>query len=122
MNVQSFAAEWIAAWNARDLERILSHYAPEIELVSPLAARLVPESGGTIRGFEALRSYWTRGLAQSPDLHFELVSALESVSGCTPRLPQPPAPARLRDALLRRDGEGDPRERVVLDPSAGSRR
>lgn len=83
MNVQSFAAEWIAAWNARDLERILSHYDLEIELVSPLAKRLVPGSGGTIRGLEALRSYWSRGLALNPDLHFELVDALESVSGCT---------------------------------------
>jgi hypothetical protein len=83
VNIPSFAVEWIAAWNARDLERILSHYASEIEFISPLAARLVPESGGTIRGLEALRSYWSRGIAQSPDLHFELVDALESVSGCT---------------------------------------
>jgi len=28
----SHAQEWIAAWNAHDLERILAHYADDVEL------------------------------------------------------------------------------------------
>ena len=31
-----FAQEWVAAWNSRDLERILSHYADDVEVTSPL--------------------------------------------------------------------------------------
>ncbi len=32
---ESFAAEWIAAWNARDLLRVLSHYTDDFEMSSP---------------------------------------------------------------------------------------
>jgi ketosteroid isomerase-like protein len=38
---QAFADEWIAAWNSHDLERVLSHYAPEIVFLSPIAQKLV---------------------------------------------------------------------------------
>ena len=37
---RQFAREWVDAWNAHDLERILSHYAPDVVLRSPVAARL----------------------------------------------------------------------------------
>ena len=56
----AFAREWVAAWNAHDLERILSHYAEDVVLRSPVAARLLPESSGEIRGIDALRA-WARG-------------------------------------------------------------
>ena len=38
---QAFADEWIAAWNSHDLDRVLSHYAPEVVLLSPIAQKLV---------------------------------------------------------------------------------
>ena len=31
-----FAGEWIAAWNAHDLGRILSHYTEDFEMSSPV--------------------------------------------------------------------------------------
>lgn len=65
-----FADEWIAAWNARDLDRILSHYADEIVFLSPVAELVVEE--GRVAGKDALRAYWTTALAAVPDLHFEL--------------------------------------------------
>ena len=68
---EQFAGEWYAAWNARDLERVLAHWADDAVFTSPLAARLLPESGGTVRGKEALRDYWRRGIELNPDLHFE---------------------------------------------------
>jgi hypothetical protein len=36
---KEFAKEWIAAWNSHDLDRILSHYAVEIEFLSPFARK-----------------------------------------------------------------------------------
>lgn len=33
VDITDFAHEWIAAWNAHDLERILAHYADDVELV-----------------------------------------------------------------------------------------
>jgi ketosteroid isomerase-like protein len=83
IDVDAFAREWIAAWNAHDLERVLSHYSPEVELSSPIAAERVPGSGGYIRGEAELRAYWEPALAANPDLHFALEAVLTAVDGCT---------------------------------------
>ncbi|HEX5049396.1 MAG TPA: nuclear transport factor 2 family protein, partial [Gammaproteobacteria bacterium] len=32
---QTFAHEWIDAWNSHDLDRILSHYADDFVMSSP---------------------------------------------------------------------------------------
>ncbi|MEZ5710383.1 MAG: nuclear transport factor 2 family protein [Blastomonas sp.] len=69
-----FAQQWVAAWNAHDLDAILSHYAEDIVFLSPIAAMTV--GNGRIEGKQALRSYWTRGLAARPDLHFRLEQIL----------------------------------------------
>ena len=83
MNPDEFARDWVEAWNAHDLERILSHYAPDVVFASPVAAEIVPESRGVIRAIDALRSYWASGLDRIPDLHFDLVDALHTVDGVT---------------------------------------
>ena len=80
---QAFAEEWIAAWNAHDLDRILSHYARDAVVTTPVAAVRVPESGGVVRGHEALRSYWGPALEAMPDLRFDLVEAMPTVDGVT---------------------------------------
>ena len=49
---QAFADEWIAAWNSHDLERVLSHYAPEIVFLSPITQKLV--GNGRVVGIPAL--------------------------------------------------------------------
>jgi len=67
-----FAGEWIAAWNARDLDRILSHYTDDFEMSSPVIVELMGEPSGTLRGKSAVREYWSRALARLPDLHFDL--------------------------------------------------
>ena len=82
-NVADFAREWIEAWNAHDLERVLSHYAADVELSSPVAAERLPGSGGYIRGEAELRAYWEPALAANPDLHFDLEAVLTAVDGCT---------------------------------------
>ncbi|MCB9595865.1 MAG: nuclear transport factor 2 family protein [Sandaracinaceae bacterium] len=64
-----FAHEWIDAWNAHDLERVLAHWAEDCLFVSPVAARLLGD--GTVVGKDALRAYWTRALAASGDLRFD---------------------------------------------------
>lgn len=74
-----FANEWIAAWNGHDLEKILAHYADEIEFSSPFVIRLFNEPSGTIRGKERLRDYFAKGLAAYPDLKFELFHVLTSI-------------------------------------------
>jgi len=66
----AFAAAWVAAWNAHDVEAVLAHFHDDVVFTSPTAARVVPASGGVVRGKDALRTYWTEGLRLVPNLHF----------------------------------------------------
>ena len=70
-----FAREWVAAWNAHDMERILSHYTDDFEMSSPVIVDLMGEPSGTLKGKPAVREYWTKALARLPDLHFDLIDA-----------------------------------------------
>src|SRR6266576_6271994 len=66
----AFASEWIEAWNARDLERILEHYARDVEFTSPFVGRILGRNENTVRGRAVLRVYFSRALNAYPDLHF----------------------------------------------------
>ena len=68
----NLANHWIAAWNAHDLDLIMTHYEDAIELTSPVAAQLLGASGGRVAGKQNLRAYFQRGLQAYPDLHFRL--------------------------------------------------
>jgi hypothetical protein len=74
----AFAHEWIAAWNARDLDRIVAHYAADVVLVSPVAQRIL-QGDGVVRGVEGLRSYFSQGLQAYPEFRFELIDTLWGV-------------------------------------------
>jgi ketosteroid isomerase-like protein len=74
-----FAREWIEAWNAHDLERILSHYTDDFEMRSPLIVERMGIAEGVLRGKEAVRPYWQGGLDAQPPLHFELRDILVGV-------------------------------------------
>lgn len=80
---RAFAKEWIEAWNSHDLERVLAHYADDFEMQSPLISTIVGERSGRLKGKEAVREYWVKGLQLLPDLHFELVRILVGVEGIT---------------------------------------
>jgi hypothetical protein len=80
---QAFATEWIDAWNAHDLDRVLAHYADDFEMQSPLIVMIAGEPTGRLKGKAAVRAYWTKGLQLLPDLYFELVSVLTGVEGLT---------------------------------------
>ena len=65
LDLAGFAREWLTAWNAHDLERILAHYSEDVELTSPFVAKLTGRSEGVLRGKAALRDYFARGLTSS---------------------------------------------------------
>lgn len=68
----SFAHDWLAAWNDRDIERILAHYGEDIIFHSPRIARVMGNEATSVFGKKALRDYWTKALAAAPQLFFEL--------------------------------------------------
>jgi hypothetical protein len=41
-----FAAAWIAAWNQRDVDRVLADYADSVMVRSPTATAVVPAANG----------------------------------------------------------------------------
>ncbi|HEV2351228.1 MAG TPA: nuclear transport factor 2 family protein [Terriglobia bacterium] len=72
----SIANHWIRAWNAHDLDLIMTHYDDAIELTSPVAARLLEVNDGKVSGKENLRAYFRRGLEAYPELRFQLEDVL----------------------------------------------
>lgn len=75
-----FADRWAADWNAGDVDGLLSHFADDAVFTSPLAVRVVPGSGGVLRGKDAIRAYWTAGLERIPGLHFDVEAVFAGVS------------------------------------------
>lgn len=75
-----FAAEWIAAWNAHDLPRILEHYSEDFEMRSPVIVQIAGEPSGLLKGKAAVGAYWAKALAGMPGLHFDLKQILVGVN------------------------------------------
>lgn len=80
---RAFALEWVAAWNAHDIERVLSHYAEDVAFHSPFIAIFADEASGHLLGKAALRTYWAAALEKLPDLRFELLDVLLGAGSLT---------------------------------------
>jgi ketosteroid isomerase-like protein len=74
-----FAKRWERDWNAHDLDGLLTHFSDEVVFTSPVAARLMPDCDGVIRGKDALRDYWAEGLRLLPELRFEVEAVYAGV-------------------------------------------
>jgi ketosteroid isomerase-like protein len=72
----TLANHWAAAWNAHDLDQIMSHYEDDVKLTSPVALKLLGPPEGKVIGKANLRAYFERGLAAYPELHFHLDDVL----------------------------------------------
>lgn len=72
------AKEWVAAWNAHDIDAIMQHYAEDVDFYSSLIVAILGEPSGNIKGKDNLRAYFLKGLAAYPDLYFPLNSILQS--------------------------------------------
>src|SRR5581483_8840829 len=76
--------EWIAAWNAHDLERVLALYTDNAEMTSPYIVALGFDASGTLRGKEKLRAYWSKALTLRPKLQFTLLENFLSPDSVAP--------------------------------------
>ncbi|HYJ39553.1 MAG TPA: nuclear transport factor 2 family protein [Steroidobacteraceae bacterium] len=66
----TIAAGWTAAWNARDVERVLAYFSEDVTFVSPTALAVVGTA--TVRGKAALRAYWNQAMERIGALRFTL--------------------------------------------------
>jgi hypothetical protein len=76
----AFAHDWIAAWNAHDLDRIMAHYAEELDFCSPVIQQREISADGIIRAKPLLRDYFAGGLKSYPNLTFILEYVLVGVN------------------------------------------
>lgn len=70
---KAVALRWFAAFNAHDLEALLSLYAEDAEHFSPKLKVRQPETNGLITGKAALRAWWRDAFDRLPSLHYEVV-------------------------------------------------
>lgn len=75
-HAHDFARDWVAAWNAHDLDAVLAHYADDVVFHSPRIRVVTGRDVDLVRGKAELRDYWSLALARSPDLRFTLKGVL----------------------------------------------
>jgi ketosteroid isomerase-like protein len=73
---QSFAKQWIEAWNSHDLTAIMALYSNDIRFYSPYIVKLGMNAEGVITEKDELEKYFGKALGIYTDLHFELHEVL----------------------------------------------
>jgi hypothetical protein len=80
-SMRALAEDWIEAWNSRDLDRILDHYAADVEFEANTVVRRWQKPDGKLRGLTELRRHFQLGLELVPSLHFEFEDIFSAPSG-----------------------------------------
>jgi hypothetical protein len=79
LDAVGFSEQWVRAWNAHDVELVLEHFHNDVLFTSPVAAKLLPDTAGVVRGKPALRHYWTQALQRIPNLRFVVVGVYQGI-------------------------------------------
>jgi ketosteroid isomerase-like protein len=77
-DLAALGREWVEAWNARDLERVLKLYSEDVEMTSDRIPEFGFGASGTVHGKDDLRAYWSKALGLIPNLHFTLIDTYVS--------------------------------------------
>jgi steroid delta-isomerase len=72
-SAEAFARAWIDAWNRRDIDAIVAHYAADGRFTSPVALERMGTA--TVIGRDLLRAYWS-GARKLSSLSFTLDRAI----------------------------------------------
>lgn len=70
----SIAHLWFEAFNAHNLEKLLSLYDDEAQHYSPKLKIRLPETKGLVTGKDALSSWWKDSFDRLPTLHYKVTS------------------------------------------------
>jgi hypothetical protein len=79
--MRAHADAWLAAWQARDLDAIMSCYSEDVDFVASTVVRRWARDDGRLRGAAELRRHFARGLELAPGLTFTEEAFLTSPSG-----------------------------------------
>jgi ketosteroid isomerase-like protein len=69
---KNIALKWFEAFNAHDLEKLLSLYDDNAEHYSPKLKVRRPETNGLVKGKAALRDWWKDSFDRLPRLRYEI--------------------------------------------------
>lgn len=72
------AERWLEAFNAHDVDALVSLYAEDATHTSPKIRALHPETGGKLIGRAALAAWWRDSNARLPGLRYELTAITAS--------------------------------------------
>jgi ketosteroid isomerase-like protein len=72
-NNKQIATKWFEAFNAHDLEKLLSLYNDNAQHYSPKLKIRMPETQGLIKGKQALREWWQDAFDRLPTLQYEVI-------------------------------------------------
>jgi ketosteroid isomerase-like protein len=72
--LHSIAFKWFEAFNAKELEKLLSLYDDDAEHFSPKLKIRNPETEGLIVGKKALREWWQGAFERLPSLNYKVTS------------------------------------------------
>ncbi|MDI1257496.1 MAG: nuclear transport factor 2 family protein [Flavobacterium sp.] len=72
--LQSIAFRWFEAFNAHNLEQLLSLYEEDAEHFSPKLKIRKPETNGYVSGKPALREWWQDAFDRLPTLHYKVTT------------------------------------------------
>jgi ketosteroid isomerase-like protein len=80
-DARTCAKEWVAAWNAHDLDQIMAHYAADVILEAQTVVSRWKKPDGRLVGKEELRKHFALGLQLSPQLKFTIEDIFLAPSG-----------------------------------------
>lgn len=80
-DLRSLVEDWIEAWNSKDLDRIMQHYASSVVFEANTVIRLWNRPDGILRGEDEVRKHFRMGLEVAPTLHFQLEEVFTAPSG-----------------------------------------
>jgi predicted SnoaL-like aldol condensation-catalyzing enzyme len=72
-DLKQIATHWFDAFNAHDLEALLSLYDENAEHYSPKLKVHQPDTNGLIRGKAALHDWWQDAFNRLPQLHYHVI-------------------------------------------------
>lgn len=73
-SLQSIAFRWFEAFNAKQLDKLLSLYESDAAHYSPKLKIRQPETNGLVIGVDAMRVWWQDAFDNLPTLKYELKS------------------------------------------------
>lgn len=68
------ARQWLAAFNAGDVEALIELYAEDAVHESPKVRKAMPGSEGKLKGKAAMRDWWQQAFNRLPGMSYELTA------------------------------------------------